>query len=467
MRRALIFSFIASQFACTGEAPLDAGNVDDGPVWAPGTSLETARAENARGLLDRKGLLHAHSAYSHDACDGEPVKDGVRDQACLADFRDALCATKMDFVFLTDHRDAFDETEFPDAILYASDRGDTLIDRGNGPVANRAACSDDGRQTIVMAGSETPDMMPVGVEGHPVPREERGTLYGDRTTEHIEALHAAGALIMYAHTEGITVDEILASGLDGFEMYNLHRNLFMKIAEALDLAVRISEDDPGLPVPDLSFVRVLSIDDEYMAKWALVAESGARFTTTFGTDCHQNTFPGLMADGERIDSYRRMMAWMSNHLLVKPDDDGGFDDRALKEALAAGRLYGAFEVFGPPAGFEFVARAGDVVTEMGGEVVLDDAPILEIALPVVDGMERDVAPPDVIVRLLRAESDGTWSEVARGEDTEVAFTPTTAGAYRAEVRIVPHHLERYLGADDYWTLSRDHAWILSNVIQVR
>jgi hypothetical protein len=463
---ALVF-FIVAPSACSGGPADDAGTPDNGPVWTPGVSLTTTRAANSRGLLDRKGLIHAHSIYSHDACDGEPEKDGVRDQACLADFRSAICKTKMDFVFLTDHRDAFTDTEFPDAILYASDRGDALVTRGSGPTANRAACVDDDHTTLIMAGAETNEMMPVGVEGHPVTRAERGDLYGSRTTANVAKLHDAGALLMFAHPEMISADEIIASELDGFEMYNLHRNLFMKIAEALDLALRISEQDPGLPSPDLSFVRVLSLDDEYLTKWARVLAAGVQKVTTIGTDCHQNTFPGIMADGERIDSYRRMMAWMSNHLLVKPDDDGTFDDRHLKEALAARRLYGAFEVFGPPAGFDFVARAGDDVTEMGGDVALDDAPTLEVTLPYVDGMARDVVVPEVRLRLLRAESDGTWTEVAATVDADLSYTPTVAGAYRAEVRIVPHHLDDFLGSDDYWTLSRDHVWVLANAILVR
>ena len=41
----------------------------------------------------------------------------------------------------------------------------------------------------------------------------------------------------------------------------------------------------------------------------------SRAVTTVGTDCHRNTFPQLLPDGERIDSYRRMMLW-TNDVLV-------------------------------------------------------------------------------------------------------------------------------------------------------
>lgn len=44
--------------------------------------------------------------------------------------------------------------------------------------------------------------------------------------------------------------------------------------------------------------------------------------TTLGNDCHRDTFPQLLPDGERIDSYRRMMLWFTNHLLVRLRGDG-------------------------------------------------------------------------------------------------------------------------------------------------
>ena len=64
---------------------------------------------------------------------------------------------------------------------------------------------------------------------------------------------------------------------------------------------------------------------------------------TGGCDAHENTFTQLMPDGERGDSFRRMMIWHTHHLLVDSVDRDG-----IMEALGRGRLYLTFEVLGTP-----------------------------------------------------------------------------------------------------------------------
>src|SRR5690606_41948886 len=122
--------------------------------------------------------------------------------------------------------------------------------------------------------------------------------------------------------------------------------------------VKALDDPASLPASDLVLLPILNEDDLYLSRWGTVLSRDHRAVTTIGTDCHQNTFPQLLPDGERVDSYRRMMGWMSNHLLVKPEADGSWDDSHLEDALAAGRLYGVFEVFGYPTGFDFRALEG-------------------------------------------------------------------------------------------------------------
>src|SRR5207248_2980616 len=157
-------------------------------------------------------------------------------------------------------------------------------------------------------------------------------------------------------------------------------------------------------------------------------------------------------DGERLDSYRRLMIWFSNHLLVRPDADGTWDDRHLKEALQHGRLYGAFEVFGYPVGFDYRAESpnatGVAVHEMGEEVSIADGVELVAVAPRIERLDSSKPAPKITVRILRAIQDG-WDEVATGEGP-VRFTPTKPGAYRAEVRMVPNHLKGRLG--DYETM---------------
>jgi hypothetical protein len=177
-----------------------------------------------------------------------------------------------------------------------------------------------------------------------------------------------------------------------------------------------------------------------------------------GSDCHRNTFRTLLADGDRIDSYRRVMGLFSNHLLVRPGPDGGFDDLALKEALRAGRLYGVFDMLGSPTGFEFSSGTND----MGAEVALGAT--LHVTVPTLERPDPKVESPVVTAHLLRAK-DGGWDTVATST-SGIDFATDAPGAYRAEIRIKPRHLAPYLGDDEALAV-RDFVWIYANAIYVR
>lgn len=425
-----------------------------------GVSCSSPTGPSARGLVDRRGLIHAHSVYSHDACDGEPEVDGVRNEPCFEDFRRDLCTAKHDFVMLTDHRDLFASTEFPDILLYSEKHGDELVVRNELPVASWAGCPDK-RRSLIMAGTES-GTLSVGIESHV---EGRGDVYGQSTPDAIAKLKANGAVVLMAHTEEWTPEELIEKDLDGFEMFNIHANIFKNFDKALLLLSRLLDEDEGLPKSDLVLLGMMSEDPAYLTRWGTVLARGARRVTTMGTDCHRNSFPQMMPDGERVDSYRRLMMWFSNHLLVKPDADGRWDDRHLKEALRSGRLYGAFEVMGEPEGFDYRVETAAGVGEMGAEVLLSDAPTLKVTRPSVRNLNSKRKPPVYVVRVLKA-IEGGFEEVASGA-SDIEFKPTTAGAYRAEVRLVPHHLREDLGDDADEILDTDHVWIYSNAIYVR
>ena len=138
-----------AQLATPPEPPPPEGHIPAG--WAPGVAVQNPRDPDPRGWIHRRGLIHAHSVYSHDACDGEP-RDEETDainEPCFDDFRRDLCASKHDFVMLSDHRDSFTRTEYPDTLLYRADRGDTLVERDGGPVANWAACEAELRRWVL------------------------------------------------------------------------------------------------------------------------------------------------------------------------------------------------------------------------------------------------------------------------------------------------------------------------------
>lgn len=438
--------------AACAEAPVE--------IFKPGVVFETPRGPNARGYLDRKGLIHAHSVYSHDACDDMPVKDGVRDATCFDDFRRGLCQTKHDFVMLTDHAESFRDTEFPEILLYRAERGDQLIERGGSSVASWAACPGQG-PVLVMAGMES-GVMPVGVERHLLPLEERA--YYTQSSSRARALHhQAGAVVLAQHTENWSPEELASEGFDGFEMYNLHANMRGGAGQLVALAVYISDQRPGLPMPDLVVLPLWNEDPIYLETWGSVLARGVKRVTTMATDCHQNTFRAVLEDGERVDSYRRMMGWLANHLLVRPGPDGRFDDQSIKEALKAGRLYGVLEAAGYAEGFDFYAEGPAGVAEMGGV-----APVgarLIVKRPSVKGLDPKKRPPLLTVRLLRAR-EGGFEEVASSTDGDLHFEPSTPGAYRAEVVMVPWHLSEELR--DFWpaVYEKKLVWVYSNPIYV-
>jgi hypothetical protein len=441
----------------TGDSGGTTGDTEGmaGP-WQPGTVYPSLPDPTPRGLLDLRGLMHTHSVYSHDACDEMPVVDGEVNHPCFEDLRRALCQTRHDFVMFTDHPDLFAETEYPDNLLFDGARGDVLLDRDGEPMGNWSGC-DDGPGPLLLAGTEGATM-PVGLERH-VP--DRG-VYGDVTPEAIEAFKLEGAVSLVAHAEDWTVEQLETLPLDGFEMYNLHANTLLNIAAAVGLIAKIA-DGNGLPHPDLTVMPLWTEDARYLERWGTVLAHGTRRVTTAGTDAHRNTFMQELPDGERIDSFRRMMMWFSNHLLVEAGRDGTWDDRALKDALRSRRLYAAFEYMGYPEGFDARIEAGDTIVEIGGEVSFADGPTIYAVAPTVRGLDPAATPPQITVHVLRA-IEGGFEEVFAGGDA-LEYVPDAPGAYRIEVRIVPLHLTEYLG--DYVDLaSEPRPWIYANAFYI-
>jgi hypothetical protein len=460
--RALFCLGFAVTIACTPPpAPPPA------PAWHPGVVYPTDAAP-VRGFVDVRGLVHSHSVYSHDACDGRPVlEDGTRDPACFDDFRRGLCQAKHDFAFLTDHRDAFDSTEFPEALLFRPERGDELIERNGTPTANRISC-DDGRTALIMAGNEG-GMMPVGLEGHAAARADRGDLYGRHDAEAAQQLRDHGAVVLLAHPEDFSVPELIASPVDGFEMYNLHANTLLRLGNALDLVLRWNEGDRGIPHPDVLLLSIWSEDRRYLQRWGNVLAAGKRVVSTMGTDCHQNTIKATLEDGERGDSYRRMMIMFSNHVRVRPNADGTVDDASVKEALRLGRNWGAFEIHGYPVGFDAFAEKDGATFEIGEEPPLGAT--MTVMKPRVQDLDPEREPPQVRMRILRAiEGAGGFEVVAEGSEASLRAPLNDAGAYRAEVRILPLHLREDMRDDAFALLDdvgSDYVWIYTGAFYVR
>ena len=450
--------------ACPGsssstDAGVDGG--DPGPVSDPWTVMPSSELSSVRGYQVVRGIVHCHSPYSHDACDDEPFIDGVRNEQCFEDVRAGMCETSQDFVFLTDHRGLYADYEYPEVLLHKE--GDTLIERGGLPVANRVACP-DGHQVIVAAGTES-GMMPIGLEHHvgDTPAE-RSHIYGLDDADTVRAFQDAGGLVFLQHTEGWPLETILDLPIDGIEIYNLHQNMMENLGGALEMVLLMESDPEKMGEVELALGTLFQESEKDLYRWAMAVQQG-HMPGVLATDAHRNVFPNPSKDGERIDSFRRMMHWFSNYLLVP---EGEVDDAVLKEAIGHGRMYGAFDYLGYPVGFDFHAEAGGAFFEMGDSVDPASGVELVLQLPQVYLLDPRLTPPDINGRILRATPEGEWELIDQG--TSDLRTAVSAGVYRAEVRMVPYHLEPWMGDFPEHDIPQrfmvDTIWIYSNPIYV-
>ncbi len=420
---------------------------DAAPPWpsrprpAPASSIP-----GPAGWTLARGLIHVHSVHSHDACDGEPKPEGMPDLECLADLRASLCHNRFDFTLLTDHPDSMAEVDFPDALLIQE--GDRPLMGDEGPIANRIPC-EGGGEVLLAAGNEG-DLMPVMLRRHP---EDRGH-YRNQTPEGVAALREAGALVFVSHTEGFTVDELRALGLDGLEIYNIHANLdpnWVQLGEVLpDLAATIEAGRAGLH-PDLAALAILRANPVDLANWDALLPEG-RLLGFAASDVHQNIPEVLFPtnDGERMDSYRRIGSWFSNWVLVRE-----FGYEALREAVAEGRLWVVFDVMGPPTGFDFAAEVAGQRVETGAEVAFAEGSTLRVSVAVDDPLS---------VRLYRITAEG--SELVAETGGALEHVATGPGAYRIEVWRTPESLRGELGTlGDRFV--RPTIWLYTNPIYLR
>jgi hypothetical protein len=462
MRRAFV---LAAMFLCSCHGSDGGAATDAGPQPRAWQRLATPMSAlpATRGLRPVRGILHSHSPYSHDACDGAGLgADGKPDATCAAALRRGVCEAAEDFVFLTDHSANMAAQAFEE-LFYVRAGDEPVRDATGAIIANRVAC-DDGRRVLLMVGNENA-LMTAGLERHlPGDAAARRSAYEADGTTAVDAMHATGALVWIPHTESRPDAYLAATPFDGIEIYNLHAAIDPDIRKdyfgldpyaAVVNALPFTSLDPVSPEPDLTLLAFYEELPIYATKWDKLLAT-RHVPGSVGTDVHQNTIPGIERDGERGDSYRRLMRWFSNVLLI----DGEITPASVKQALAHGRGYVATDILGVPEGLDFHAEASGKTYELG-----DAAPVgatLVATAPVVHDLDPAVTPPTITMRLLRITSAGT---TVVGEGSSITVPSAAAGAYRVEVRMTPEHLRPYLGeTPDQWI--REEIWIRGNPIYV-
>jgi hypothetical protein len=421
------------------------------PAWDK-TLPEASVMGVRRGLTPARGIVHLHSPYSHDACDGQPrAAGGAPNEACLASLRQALCTTNIDFANLTDHDDSMADEAFP--TLFSMRGTDQAVMRGTDQIASRILC-EGGHQVLVTIGGEN-DLMPIMLDHHvPGSVQERHDLYNGNDAVAAAAFRDAGGLVWVAHTESKTLATLRAVQPDGIEVYNLHANIDPDIRKdflgldaggAIAAAAEFADTNPGHPEPDLAMLAFFSANQPAIDAWDALLKDGRHIAVTAGSDAHENAIPIPLADGERGDAYRRVFRWFGNIALVADPHDVD----QIQAALAAGRMYSVFEMLGTPEGLDIRAvTPGGQIVELGGTIARSEGATLTVDLPKVRDLEPSLPQPTVRAKVYWIDPDGPAQIIAQGDgypDGQISAHIGASGAYRVEITIVPSHLGPYLG----------------------
>ncbi len=416
-------------------------------------------------------ITHFHTPYSFDACDKEGLAEDVPNASCLLHLRQALCTNRVDALFLTDHPDNMARFGFRELLLTAE--GDEPALDGNGsPYANHTAACANGHRSWIWAGFEG-RIMPMGMTGHlEGTAASRLVDYGLETPDLVERLRQeTGAVIAIPHPESRSVETIRGLQPDLIEIYNIHANLDPKIRKRdlgeppfenlASLMAYIVDPYDGM-LPDFAFMSFFKLFQVHFDRWNALLADGSRIGGIAGSDSHENVFSQEAADGERLDGHRRMMRFVSNHVLAP-----SLDPLEIKEALRRGRSWMVVEGLGTPRDFAFrgtqgatLATPGDALRLSSGALTLSAS--LSGLHPESPG-ELDETP-EIRLELRRVASDASESMVASGGN-RLDLTVTLPGAYRVHAWIRPRHLRDFLGPFE-GAADREFAWIVSNPIRV-
>jgi hypothetical protein len=420
---------------------------------------------NERDWREVRAIIHLHSPHSHDACDGNPQPGGSLDEGCLSDLRWGLCSNRIDVAFLTDHPGHASDANFEDLLLLRD--GDEPISNDSGVVvANRIHC-DGGHEVLLMPGIETSRMMPLGLEAHV------RDAYSPGLEADFDAIQAAGAVAWVAHTEGRDIEELASLGIEGIELYQLHANIDPKLREerlGLEGTAALTELAPFFfpveadgepPHPDLAPLGFLVPNEPSINALEFLGQT-QRIGVSGGTDAHQNVLSAQASDGERMDSYRRLMRWFNTRLRIR----GELVPGSAREALREARTWISFEIFGTPLGFDLIAENHEQTFEIGAELPHQPSLVIRARLPSLDpSSPRSEEPPPIRGLLYRATPQGR-ELIAEWSKGEIEMPVSGPGVYRMEAWITPTHLKPYLG-DRPDLADKEVPWLYSGAIFIR
>lgn len=468
-----------------------------------------------RGYKALRGIIHAHSIYSHDGCAPDaPPLGSIESLKCENEMRLAPCISGIHFIMQTDHPANVASADFLDALHYRPEEGDAIMkDEEERPLANRVKCPEGSLVPYFYfyLGTEGGKKnMPVALAG-PVPQEVFSTGYADQVPlEEAQAaiakVHALGGVALAAHTEedDISLQRIVALPLDGIEIYNFHANIlkaFENFEALMEIDRFMAPKDALGPVADLAFLTFLQPVKRDVEKFDAAA-SEVHLVHVAANDVHRNVevpsicpdgvLPGsfcgnlaeagypyfaellskggpiILRDGDRLDSYARSYRWFSNYLLVTSDDPD-----VMRKTLRRGRAFSAFDGFGMPSGFDFFAMKAGTIYEMGEELHFEEGIVLYVRTPTlqeppwgIPGV-TEYASARLFTRLIAATKTESKVVLAiEGQGMTAAFPVSQPGVFRVECDIIPLHLRPALTNVEHLS-EKTFPYIYSNAIFVR
>jgi hypothetical protein len=198
--------------------------------------------------------------------------------------------------------------------------------------------------------------------------------------------------------------------------------------------------------PDLMFANFYERPSQNLQSLDSATTSSKRkLSAIAGNDAHANIglslndSSGKQVLGIKLDPYERSFRTVRTHVLIESNQT--LTNETLAAAIAGGRCYLGFDVFGDSTGFNFTAQNKSETKMMGDEISL------------VDGVKLNVATPLAArIVLLR---DGIKVQEEPGASHK-EFSVTEPGAYRVEVYLpqLPKPVS-------------DQPWIISNPIYVK
>lgn len=442
------------------------GGHDGAPTW-PDSLPPAAEFGARRGWTPVRAILHVHSVFSYDACDKNPQDMAEKpNEPCRNRFRAALCKSRVDAAFLTEHdRFLVRADSIAEALSLGGDDQPVLVD--GRVVASQLACG-----TVLYPGAENA-LMPIGLDSLPRgTREERRLFYDADGFAAADDFRNYGAVVLLSHTEDVLLSKIEASGPDAIEIVNPHATFaprhrraqgLSRLGAFLQLMPFLLRQTPAHP--DLAYLAFFRPNEVALGKWDRLLAN--RMVFGFGaSDAHENSVPWNFSDGDRGDSYERMIPWVTNVVFVPTgaSTTGAERATAIEDAIRAGHFFAVVEAWGTPSGFDFRIEGRHGVAEMGSTIGFRDSLRLVAVAPTVAGLGENRTTGRIAMQLYRIDAMGVRELVAESTD-RINAPVVKPGTYRVEVTIEPRHLAPYLGIHAR-ELIREIDWIYSNPIRV-